>query len=75
MQFYNTWYSFLQIRGSVPLFWTQTGSSAVVQISRSRELTNAVYCKHVDNMLANYGHITFINLLQNSRTYEKILTD
>lgn len=58
--------SFLQTRGSVPLFWEQTGvqvGSHRVRISRAAEASNLAYNKHMDTMKTRYGKFLIVNLL------------
>ncbi|CAD8174998.1 unnamed protein product [Paramecium octaurelia] len=65
--------SFVAIRGSVPLFWNQDSVSNI-KLTRSKELTQAAFVKHF-NLLRRYGKIFCINLMQNSRQIEQLLTD
>ncbi|XP_050437501.1 synaptojanin-1 isoform X2 [Adelges cooleyi] len=58
--------SFVQIRGSVPLFWEQPGVNVgahKVKLSRSIEASAEVYEKHVKSLKECYGNTIFINLL------------
>jgi hypothetical protein len=56
-------YSFVQIRGSVPLFWQQKGIQAHTSIKRDHELTSQAFDKHLTDMVNDYRLIIFINLL------------
>lgn len=73
--------SFVQIRGSVPLFWEQPGMNVgahKVKLSRSIESSADVYEKHVKSLKDCYGNIIFINLLgaanSNSKENESALS-
>ncbi|CAD8131415.1 unnamed protein product [Paramecium pentaurelia] len=65
--------SFVVIRGSVPIFWNQDGVNSI-KLTRSKELTLSAFIKHF-NLLRRYGKIFCINLMQNSRQLEQVLTD
>ncbi|CAD8166728.1 unnamed protein product [Paramecium octaurelia] len=69
----STLMSFVVIRGSVPLFWNQDGVNSI-KLTRSRELTQSAFIKHF-NLLRSYGKIFCINLMQNSRQLEQVLTE
>ena len=56
-------YSFIQVRGTVPVFWKQTGISADVEFSRTAEVAFPAYTKHFDELVKLYSHILVINLL------------
>jgi len=58
--------SFVQIRGSVPLFWEQPGlnvGSHKIKIARSPELAAPAFERHFDQLTAHYGSLAIINLL------------
>ncbi|XP_028966400.1 synaptojanin-1 [Galendromus occidentalis] len=58
--------SYVQIRGSVPLFWEQPGvqvGSHKVKLSRGSEMSAPAYKKHLETIVQRYGHQTFLNLL------------
>jgi phosphatidylinositol-bisphosphatase len=66
--------SFVQIRGSVPLFWEQPGMNVgahKVKLSRSIESSADVYEKHVKSLTDCYGNIIFINLLGGANSNSK----
>jgi hypothetical protein len=67
-------FSYLQIRGSVPIYWEQRGLTAHLSITRSHELSVEAFQKHIDDLLLNYGHVTMINLLTYSKSHESELT-
>ncbi len=70
----NHLFSFVQIRGSVPLFWTQKTISQDTSVKRSAENTLKVFEKHIDELVKDYKLGLFINLLQRNRSYEDRLT-
>jgi len=68
-------FSLVQIRGSVPVFWQQTGVTASIALTRSRELTAQAFMKHVECLVKNYRHVLFVNLLSVSKGPEHQLTE
>jgi len=74
LSYRNQIYSFVQIRGSVPLFWQQKGIQAHTSIKRDNELTAQAFDKHLSDMVNDYRLVIFINLLQKARSYEYMLT-
>ena len=61
--------SFVQIRGSVPLFWEQPGvnvGSHKIKMARGPELSNKAFDLHMKNIKENYGHQAIVNLLGSS---------
>eukprot|EP00923_Selenidium_pygospionis_P032156 GHVN01056810.1.p1 GENE.GHVN01056810.1~~GHVN01056810.1.p1 ORF type:complete len:1948 (-),score=268.81 GHVN01056810.1:549-6392(-) len=67
-------FSLVQIRGSVPLFWEQTGLTANTSITRSCELTEKAFGRHQASMQALYGQVYYMNLLSTSKSAESKLT-
>lgn len=66
--------SHLQTRGSVPLFWEQTGvqvGSHKVKLSRSCEASAAAYSKHFSTMKKRYGQLAIVNLLSTNLSGSK----
>lgn len=59
-------YSFLQIRGSIPLFWEQKqkGIKNVISIKRSEELTSNVFEGHLQEISSDYKRVVMINLVK-----------
>lgn len=57
--------SFIQVRGSVPVFWEQTGIQVThkVEISRGFESTAPAIKKHFDELMARYGNVHIVDLL------------
>lgn len=71
----NLIFSFIQIRGSVPIFWQQkTGINAETTVTRTHELTSKVFDKHLQDLTNDYKFVIMINLLQKARQYEDNLT-
>lgn len=68
--------SFLQIRGSIPVFWSQPGLKyrPPPRIDRGVEENRVVFAKHFHEQLDMYGPITCISLVDRSGR-EKILSD
>lgn len=61
--------SYIQSRGSVPLFWEQPGvqvGSHKVKLSRGFEASRAAFDRHMTTMKARYGKQAIINLLGTS---------
>lgn len=61
--------SFLQIRGSVPLFWEQPGvnvGSHKIKMSRGPELSAPAFESHLEQTRRRYGHQILVNLLGSS---------
>lgn len=76
----TTWdsktHSFLQIRGSIPLFFTQSAYSLkpVPVIQHSAD-TNYNACKrHIERLLHNYGALQIVNLVEKSGIEEPMGT-
>jgi hypothetical protein len=68
----NSVFSFVQIRGSVPVFWERknVAGKSKYAITRKGEATFPAFMKHVDDLILSYGSKVFVfNLL--SRTKEK----
>jgi len=67
--------SFVQIRGSVPVFWQQTGMTAQTEITRIPELTTPAYLKHIEEITKFYFPLIFmINLMNFHKPNEQIIT-
>ncbi|CAB3386484.1 Hypothetical predicted protein [Cloeon dipterum] len=66
--------SFLQTRGSVPLFWEQPGvqvGSHKVKMSRGFDVSCPAFERHMQNMKERYGHQVIVNLLGTSMVGSK----
>lgn len=61
--------SYLQTRGSVPLFWEQPGiqvGSHKVKMSRGYDASTSAFDRHFFQLKRNYGSIIVVNLLGSS---------
>ena len=67
-------FSYVQARGSVPLFWEQaTGllpTQQKISLTRSAEATQPAFDKHFEDLALNYGAVNVVNLLSNDRPGE-----
>lgn len=66
--------SYIQIRGSVPLFWEQTGVQVgqhKVKMSRGAAASEAAFNRHINLLKERYGHQTIVNLLGTSQVGSK----
>uniref|UniRef100_A0A2M4A9F2 Putative phosphoinositide phosphatase n=1 Tax=Anopheles triannulatus TaxID=58253 RepID=A0A2M4A9F2_9DIPT len=68
--------SFTQVRGSVPVYWSQPGYKyrPPPRIDQDDETTQAAFRRHFDGELAIYQSVCIINLVEQSGK-EKILGD
>lgn len=70
--------SYVQIRGSVPIFWEQASGllpgQQKIQITRSPEATQPAFNKHFELLELKYGTIHILNLLSASKLGEVELT-
>ena len=75
-------FSFVQIRGSVPLFWSQANSSTV-ELTRNFEMTKSAFNLHIDSVAQRYhlqpsgdtGRLVIVNLLSSTKSGEALLTN
>ena len=67
-------YSFLQIRGSIPVFFTQTPYSfKPVPVLQHSEGANQTACrKHFESLARNYGSLQIVNLVEKHGTEKTI---
>jgi synaptojanin len=70
----NNYFSYVQVRGSVPIYWEQTGITAQLSLTKSQESSAEAFKKHIGSLLQKYSHVTLINLLQEAKTHEKLLS-
>ncbi|KAF4555326.1 SacI-like domain-containing protein 2 [Elsinoe fawcettii] len=72
-------FSYVQIRGSVPVFWEQTAGftpgQQKIQLTRSAEATQPAFDKHFNEMENLYGTTHIVNLLGNDKPGEFELTN
>ncbi|EST05593.1 Endonuclease/exonuclease/phosphatase [Kalmanozyma brasiliensis GHG001] len=72
----NVTFTFVQVRGSVPLFWEQQGLQAFnakIQITRSRGASQPAFDRHFADLISHYSRVHAINLL-GTRDAETVLT-
>lgn len=71
-------FSYVQVRGSVPVFWEQATSFAPgqqkISITRSAEATQPAFDKHFENLVQAYGDVHVVNLLSADKPGEVELT-
>ena len=69
-------YSFVQIRGSIPLFWfqKQIGLKCEISIQRSTELTAEPFRAHITDLLQEYQNMILINLISKTKPEENRLS-
>ena len=70
-------YSYVQIRGSIPLFWEQKqkGLNNSISIKRSETLTQHVINGHLDDLINQYNEVVMVNLVKEHNVQEKKLTE
>ena len=66
--------SYVQLRGSVPLFWSL--ESGKTKIDRSLESSRDAFVKHFDALAADYplGKVAAVNLMNQQTPNEEVLT-
>lgn len=71
-------FSYVQVRGSVPVFWEQAPGlipgQQKIQITRSPEATQPAFDKHFEHLELIYGAVHVLNLLSESKAGEIDLT-
>lgn len=72
-------FSYVQVRGSVPVFWEQaTGllpQQQKIVITRSKEATQPAFDKHFKNLEHSYGAVHIVNLLSDEKEGEVDLAE
>jgi endonuclease/exonuclease/phosphatase family metal-dependent hydrolase len=72
-------FSYIQIRGSIPIFWESSSSllpgQQKIQITRSPEATQPAFDKHFEALEHVYGAVHIVNLLSASKPGEAELTE
>ncbi|KAL3451334.1 SacI homology domain-containing protein [Aspergillus insuetus] len=67
-------FSYVQVRGSVPIFWEQaTGflpGQQKIDVTRSIEATQHAFDKHIESLELEYGAVHVVNLLSELRPGE-----
>lgn len=67
-------FSYVQVRGSVPIFWEQTTgllpNQQKIQITRSPEATQSAFDKHFEHLELAYGTVHILNLMSAMKPQE-----
>ncbi|CAG8567321.1 14780_t:CDS:10, partial [Cetraspora pellucida] len=66
LQHPETCFSYIQIRGSIPVFWEQQGLQVMshkIQISRGPAATQPAVERHFNELQSRYGNVHIVNLL------------
>ena len=70
-------FSYVQCRGSVPVFWEQAAGlpgQQKIQITRSVEAAQPAFDKHFEKLAQTYGDVFVVNLLSEEKSGEVQLT-
>lgn len=71
-------FSFVQVRGSVPVFWEQSPGlipgQQKITVTRSADGTQPAFDKHFGELQQNYGAVHIVNLLSETKPGEAELT-
>lgn len=67
--------SYVQIRGSIPLFWQQVGVSNELVFTKSAYHSTDSLKLHFENIFDQYGSVVLLNLLNQSKPNERALID
>lgn len=71
-------FSYVQIRGSVPIFWEQAPGlipgQQKIEVTRSSEATQHAFNQHFEKLELEYGAVHVVNLLSQLRAGEAELT-
>lgn len=72
-------FSYVQVRGSLPIFWESTSSllpgQQKIQITRSPEATQMSFDRHFESLEKDYGAVHIVNLLSSLKAGEAELTE
>jgi len=67
-------FSYVQIRGSVPLFWEQQAgllpNQQKITMTRSQEATQPAFDRHLEGLEVTYGSVHVVNLLSHEKPGE-----
>eukprot|EP00826_Nyctotherus_ovalis_P066182 TRINITY_DN9761_c0_g3_i2.p1 TRINITY_DN9761_c0_g3~~TRINITY_DN9761_c0_g3_i2.p1 ORF type:complete len:233 (+),score=48.12 TRINITY_DN9761_c0_g3_i2:466-1164(+) len=66
----NSLTSFIQVRGSVPVFWKQSGMTAELELTRTVEMAFPAFCKHFQELVSVYRRVLVFNLLSAKKKQE-----
>ena len=68
-------YSYVQVRGSIPIFWDQSGV-ATVTVNPHQDLSEQAMLRHYQSLKEDYdGKIVTLNLIGESRGIERPIAD
>lgn len=71
-------FSYVQVRGSVPIFWEQTPGlipgQQKIEVTRSGEATQHAFNQHFETLALEYGAVHVVNLLSELRSGEADLS-
>ncbi|EMC91401.1 hypothetical protein BAUCODRAFT_127302 [Baudoinia panamericana UAMH 10762] len=70
-------FSYVQCRGSVPIFWEQSSGlpgQQKITITRSMEATQPAFDKHFEMLSTTYGDVFVVNLLSDEKSSELQIT-
>ncbi|KAJ1604441.1 putative phosphatidylinositol phosphate phosphatase [Cryptosporidium canis] len=62
----NHWFAFTQIRGSIPLFWEQTGVNSCAITCSDHDYSSHMFERHHTKLVDLYGEVFYVNLLGSS---------
>ena len=69
-------FAHVQVRGSVPVFWEQSGTiKKEIQLTRSEDGTAPAFLKHIRGLCALYDRLIVVNLLCERNQGESLLTE
>lgn len=71
----GTYFGLTLVRGTVPVFWEQTGPSARFSLTRPKLPTAPFFADHMDTLLKAYQKVLVVNLLSNSKPHERVLSE
>jgi len=71
-----TSYAFLQVRGSVPIYWEQDGVKPKVKVSRNYQSSGDAFLKHSEGIFRDYNgnSYTAVNLMSLMKPEEAMLS-
>lgn len=68
----NHCYSHVIYRGSVPAFWIQQNTTRSAKITRSLELCNPAFLKHMMKFKTSYDQVHCVNLMGESKSEKRL---
>ncbi len=66
-------FSHLQVRGSVPLFWQQTGFSKTIKVLGPSGPSLSTFTRYVDNCVKEFNQVMMVNLLSHKKGERPLL--